>query len=121
MAVAARRKTISHGRRKRSRLLECIIILVAVLLVGFTGWKIWNSDTVQMRFVYMWEYQQDIVTYSQKNKVDPFLIAAIIKNESNFNHKAVSKVGAVGLMQIMPATGRWIAGQMGLESYKDTE
>ena len=121
MAVAARRKTISHGRRKRSRLLECIIILVAVLLVGFTGWKIWNSDTVQMRFVYMWEYQQDIVTYSQKNKVDPFLIAAIIKNESNFNHKAVSKVGAVGLMQIMPDTGRWIAEQMGLESYKDTD
>ena len=121
MAVAARRKTISHGRRKRSRLLECIIILVAVLLVGFTGWKIWNSDTVQMRFVYMWEYQQDIVTYSQKNKVDPFLIAAIIKNESNFNRKAVSKVGAVGLMQIMPDTGRWIAEQMGLESYKDTD
>ena len=121
MAVAARRKTISHGRRKRSRLPECIIILVAVLLVGFTGWKIWNSDTVQTRFVYMWEYQQDIVTYSQKNKVDPFLIAAIIKNESNFNHKAVSKVGAVGLMQIMPDTGRWIAEQMGLESYKDTD
>ena len=121
MAVAARRKTISHGRRKRSRLPECIIILVTVLLVGFTGWKIWNSDTVQMRFVYMWEYQQDIVTYSQKNKVDPLLIAAISKNESNFNHKAVSKVGAVGLMQIMPDTGRWIAEQMGLESYKDTD
>ena len=90
-----------------------------VLLLGlcFTGWKIWNSDTVQMRFVYMWEHQQDIITYSQKNKVDPFLVAAIIKNESNFNHKAVSKVGAVGLMQIMPETGRWIAEQMGLEIY----
>ena len=87
----------------------------------FAGWKIWNSDTVQMRFVYMWEHQQDIITYSQKNKVDPFLIAAIIKNESNFNHKAVSKVGAVGLMQIMPETGRWIAEQMGLDNYQDTD
>ena len=94
-----------------------------VLLLGlcFTGWKIWNSDTVQMRFVYMWEHQQDIITYSKKNKVDPFLVAAIIKNESNFNHKAVSKVGAVGLMQIMPETGRWIAEQMGLENYQDTD
>ena len=82
-----------------------------MLVVCFTGWKIWNSDTVQMRFVYMWDHQQDIITYSQKNKVDPFLIAAIIKNESNFNHKAVSKVGAVGLMQIMPETGEWIAGK----------
>ena len=121
MAVAARRKTISHGRRKRSRMLECIIIVVAMLVVCFTGWKIWNSDTVQMRFVYMWEYQQDIVTYSQKNKVDPFFFFFIIKNESNFNHKAVSKVGGVGLMQIMPDTGRWIAEQMGLEGYNDTD
>ena len=46
---------------------------------------------MQMRFVYMWDYQQDIVTYSKKNNVDPFLVAAIIKNESNFKHDAVSK------------------------------
>ena len=113
--MAAKRKTITRGsrRKKRSRLPECLIILVLLAGTCFAGWKIWNSDTVQMRFVYMWEHQQDIITYSQKNKVDPFLIAAIIKNESNFNHKAVSKVGAVGLMQIMPETGRWIAEQMG--------
>lgn len=120
--VTARRRTYSSFRRKkRSRLPECIIIMLAFALLVFTGWKAWNSDTVQMRFVYMWDYQQDIITYSQKNKVDPFLIAAIIKNESNFNHKAVSKVGAVGLMQIMTDTGRWIAEQMGLEGYKDTD
>lgn len=76
---------------------------------------------MQMRFVYMWDYQQDIVTYSKKNNVDPFLVAAIIKNESNFKHDAVSKVGAVGLMQIMPETGRWIAEQMGLESYQNSD
>lgn len=76
---------------------------------------------MQMRFVYMWDHQQDIVTYSKKNNVDPFLVAAIIKNESNFKHDAVSKVGAVGLMQIMPETGRWIAEQMGLENYQDSD
>ncbi len=87
----------------------------------FACWKIWNSDAVQMRFVYMWDYQQDIITYSRKNNIDPFLIAAIIKNESNFNHRAVSKAGAVGLMQIMPETGAWIAAQMGLHDYKDSD
>ena len=76
---------------------------------------------MQMRFVYMWDHQQDIVTYSKKNNVDPFLVAAIIKNESNFKHDAVSKVGAVGLMQIMPETGRWIAEQLGLENYQDSD
>lgn len=92
-----------------------------VLALLWSCWRVWNSDAVQMRFVYMWDYQQDIITYSRRNKVDSFLVAAIIKNESNFEHKAVSGVGAVGLMQIMPETGRWIAEQMGLEEYKDSD
>lgn len=105
------------GRSQR-RWLALLTVLVVVLL---GGWRLWNTDAVQMRFVYMWDYQQDIITYSEKNNVDPFLIAAIIKNESNFKHKAVSGVGAVGLMQIMPDTGRWIAEQMGLADYKDSD
>lgn len=112
--MARRRK---HSRRGK-RLLA---ITIAFCLLCFGGWKIWQSDAVQMRFVYMWDYQQDIITYSQKNNIDPFLVAAIIKNESNFKHKAVSGVGAVGLMQIMPETGRWIAEQMGLADYKDSD
>lgn len=110
-----KRKKAGRGRRKWLLLL---LVLVTVLL---GGWRLWNTDAVQMRFVYMWDYQQDIITYSEKNNVDPFLIAAIIKNESNFKHKAVSGVGAVGLMQIMPDTGRWIAEQMGLADYKDSD
>lgn len=112
--MARRRKQSRRGKR-------LLAVIITFCLLCFGGWKIWNSDAVQMRFVYMWDYQQDIITYSQKNNIDPFLVAAIIKNESNFKHKAVSGVGAVGLMQIMPETGRWIAEQMGLEKYKDSD
>ena len=117
MAVARRRRR----RSAKSRLRRVLVLLAAFCLLCFGGWKVWSSDAVQMRFVYMWDYQQDIITYSQKNNVDPFLVAAIIKNESNFKHKAVSGVGAVGLMQIMPDTGRWIAEQMGLKNYQDSD
>ncbi len=43
------------------------------------------------------------------NGVDPFLIAAIIREESQYDWRAVSRVGAIGLMQIMPATANAVA------------
>lgn len=92
-----------------------VLLLLAVL--SLAGWRLWRSDAVQMRFVYMWPYQSEIVTYARRNQIDPFLVAAVIKNESEFKPGAVSPVGAIGMMQIMPETGEWIAKQMGLEGY----
>ena len=114
---AGKRKTKRRNGNTSWVWRYCAVALIFFMCLGWGGYRVWNSDYVQMRFVYMWDYQQDIITYSQKNQIDPFLVAAIIKNESGFNHKAVSPVGAIGLMQIMPDTGEWIAKQMGLKDY----
>ena len=46
--------------------------------------------------------------------VDPYFIAAIIREESQYDEKAVSRVGAIGLMQVMPATANNVAQRAGL-------
>jgi soluble lytic murein transglycosylase-like protein len=50
------------------------------------------------------QYDELIKKASGKYNVEPALVKAIIKAESNFNHRAVSPKGAKGLMQLMPAT-----------------
>ena len=55
-----------------------------------------------------WELAEVIVTESSKYKLDPILILAVIDVESKFQFGAISPAGARGIMQIMPATGKFL-------------
>ena len=55
-----------------------------------------------------------IVAEAQRNALDPVLVMALIHVESRFNSFAVSPVGALGLMQILPSTGEEVAGELGI-------
>ncbi len=57
------------------------------------------------------EYRVEIDRAATRYGVDPFLVAAVIKTESGFDTRAQSHAGAVGLMQLMPATAEWITSR----------
>ncbi|NPD26374.1 lytic transglycosylase domain-containing protein [Corallococcus sp. AB004] len=54
-----------------------------------------------------------IVREAERNNLDPLLVVALIRCESSFNNYAVSGVGAMGLMQVMPDTGKYLAEKSG--------
>jgi soluble lytic murein transglycosylase len=54
-----------------------------------------------------------LIKASTRNGLDPFLAAAIIREESQYDLRAVSRVGAIGLMQLMPATALTLARGLG--------
>jgi soluble lytic murein transglycosylase len=66
-------------------------------------------------------HRHTIEKYAALYNLDPLLITAIIKNESNFSESATSDKGAIGLMQLMPGTGRSLAAELGITDFKDSD
>jgi len=74
-----------------------------------------EQDSVPPYFLKMYypvKYEKSIRRYSQKFGTDPNLIMALILQESYYNPHARSRVGATGLMQLMPATGKEIGRRL---------
>lgn len=63
-------------------------------------------------------YRDSVTKYSQKFGVERSVVYAVIHTESKFDSQAVSKSGAIGLMQLMPSTARWLAEQLNV-NYAD--
>ncbi len=59
-------------------------------------------------------YRSDLMRTAQERKLDPYLLAGLIRQESEFNPQAVSRAKAYGLTQIRPATGRQFARKAGV-------
>ena len=62
-------------------------------------------------------YWDALRTYSEENGLDPYLVASLIRQESEFNPSAVSHSNAYGLMQLLPKTGKGEAKKEGLHHY----
>ncbi len=113
--------TGTHNRLRRARLSRWLghegdayldeISVVLPLIKGPT------VPRALLEYVYPRPFRRTVETAAQKYGVDPLFIWSIMKQESRFDSNATSRVGAAGLMQLMPATARGVARRMKLKEY----
>lgn len=60
-----------------------------------------------------------LIAEANKYHLDPIFLLAVIKTESRFNPLAQGRHGDVGLMQVLPKTGHWMAGRLKMKGHID--
>ncbi len=66
-------------------------------------------------------YWPDLKKFSSQNALDPYLVASLIRQESEFNPSAVSRANALGLMQLLPKVGSAVAKQEKLRHFSSDQ
>ena len=66
------------------------------------------------RLAFPLPFRDSVERYSRAQDLDPFLVSALIRQESEFNPKIISHANAYGLMQLLPSTGRELARHFGV-------
>ena len=94
---------------KFKKIIIWLIVLILLLAEG---------KSVIKKYIYPQKYHSLVKQYSAQYDLDPYLVLAVIKTESNFNENAESNKGAKGLMQIMDSTGEWIASKLEVDNFK---
>lgn len=89
--------------------------------VSFFGYQLGATEEDPERRRHPRAYPELTMEVARRFKLDPNLIWAIMRTESSYRLDVISRVGATGLMQIMPLTGRRIASAMKLESYEHSQ
>lgn len=98
----------------KSKKLQIIVIILIIILAFVVAF---HSAMWIIKAVYPLHYIDIVEKYAEDYDVNPYLVLAIIKNESKFNPEAISRTEARGLMQIAPITGQWASEKLNIEDY----
>lgn len=108
--MVKRRKNVSADKNLKLWTIVCLV-LVCVAAIALRGFIVYS--------IYPLEYADEIKAASAEYSLDKYTVSAVICAESHFDKDAVSRTGAAGLMQLMPATAEWAAEKMGLDNYTE--
>jgi soluble lytic murein transglycosylase len=109
---------VARRRRRSRRLLRLVIPLILLAIIVVVGVTVLTGRLIVPKVsgsLYPIRYEKEIAAVAKKYDVNPYLLAAVARTESGFNPEAASHDGAVGLMQLLPGTAKWVTG---LDSWK---
>ena len=84
---------------------------------GYLRFPLQAVDRKFWEYLYPLGWEKSLRARAARHKLDPYLVAALIRQESEFNPSARSHAGALGLMQIMPGTGKQLFRRLGIPNY----
>lgn len=89
----------------------CLSLLIVSILLTYSIGAFYS-------YCYPMKFVDEITSYSLEYGIDPALVASVINVESGYDEEVVSSKDAMGLMQILPSTGKWLAQKIG-EDYQE--
>ncbi|WP_228024452.1 transglycosylase SLT domain-containing protein [cf. Phormidesmis sp. LEGE 11477] len=105
--------------------------LDGIFMVSSLGWRDRPAEIAEYQrlkqtptysqTIYPFPFPDLILGRAEDNNLNPLLVTALVRQESRFEPDIRSVVGAVGLMQVMPATGEWISQQIDQADYRLAE
>jgi soluble lytic murein transglycosylase len=100
--------------------LAFVVVLAAVVVGAFAYVETTNPPWYE-RIRYPLRYSEYVRMHAREHKLDPALMAAVIYQESKFRPSVESSSGAIGLMQVTPATARGIAIRTGGSAFRTSD
>ena len=85
--------------------------------IPFTALEVDDIPKAYWEILFPRPYWATMKADADANGLDPYLVAALIRQESEFNAGAVSRANAVGLMQLLPSTGKGLARKNGVKHF----
>ena len=92
----------------KEALMRSVVIISILILSIICGLLFQFFYDKYERNAYPKEYEEYVEKYASQYGVPEYIVYAVIKTESGYDSGAVSEVGAVGLMQMMPDTFNWL-------------
>jgi soluble lytic murein transglycosylase len=81
------------------------------------SWQELRKDPAYWHALFPLPFLEPIITWSNERQLNSLLVTGLIRQESRFEPEIRSVAGALGLMQVMPGTGSWIANKIDLKEY----